>query len=259
MSGRPPDEIWQDARGEGERRLRRSPGALAATSFSGGAEVLLGLVLVSVTTAALTRTLGEHGAAVVGAATFGIGLAFITIGRAELFTENFLIPVAAVREGRATLGVLLRMWSITFVLNMVGIAAFCGLFSIHGVLRPETLAAAGHLSDQVAQRGTGAALASAIIAGGVMTLFTWVAAATENDVARILLALFVGFVLLAPTLNHAVVSFGEVLFGLVAGTAQTATAGDLVRNVVVSTAGNLVGGVLLVFSLRLAQVKGEPD
>jgi hypothetical protein len=39
---------------------------------------------------------------------------------------------------------------------------------------------------------------------------------------------------------------------------QALTLGDLVRTVAIAIAGNLVGGVGLVFGTRLAQVRGEP-
>jgi formate/nitrite transporter FocA (FNT family) len=39
---------------------------------------------------------------VLGSLTFGIGFVFLTVGRSELFTENFLIPVAAVLSRHAS-------------------------------------------------------------------------------------------------------------------------------------------------------------
>ena len=90
-----------------------------------------------------------------------------------------------------------------------------------------------------------------------MTLVTWVIAAAEDVTARVLLAALIGFILGVPSLNHAVVSFGELIFGLFAGS-STGDYWDLARNFVVAVAGNLVGGVGLVFMTRLAQVRGEP-
>ncbi len=55
------------------------------------------------TTGALAAVMPESSAHVLGSLTFGIGFVFLTVGRAELFTENFLIPVAAVFCGRAAL------------------------------------------------------------------------------------------------------------------------------------------------------------
>jgi formate-nitrite transporter family protein len=258
MSGAAPNEIWEEGLEEGERRLERRLPGLAATGFAGGADVLFGLVAVIVTTGALTAAMPEPTAHVLGALTFGFGLAFITIGRAELFTENFLIPVGAVFAGRAKVITLLRMWVITLAFNLIGLALFAGLFAVDGVLKPDALKAVGTLADTLGDRACLPSFLSAIAAGTMMTLFTWVAAASDSSIARIVASLIAGFLLIAPALNHAVVGFGEMIFGIFAGTAHSGW-GDLFRNLGIAVAGNLLGGVGLVFTTRLAQVRSEPD
>ncbi|MFL5843633.1 MAG: formate/nitrite transporter family protein [Solirubrobacteraceae bacterium] len=257
MSGRPPQEIWEEGIDEGERRLQRNVSGLAATGFAGGAEIALGILAIMAASGAVAEVAPQPVAHLVGSLFFGIAFVLITLGRAELFTENFHIPVSAVHARRATVGVLLRMWTVTFVFNMVGLLALLGLLSVDGVLPPDIVKAAGPLADTLADRGALAAFVSAIVAGAVMTLFTWVVAAAESASARVIAALLVGFLLAAPSLNHAVVGFGEVLVGLLTDT-TTADVGDLVGNTALAVAGNLVGGVGLVFLTRLAQVRGEP-
>jgi formate-nitrite transporter family protein len=257
VSGRSPNEIWDESLDEGERRLARSPAALAATGFAGGADIFFSILLLAVTSGALHAVMPEAPAHVLASLTFGIGFAFITIGRAELFTENFLLPVGTVAAGRATLRNLLRMWLITLVLNLVGLALFAAIFAVDGVLEPEALKAAGSMADTIGGRDNLPALLSAIAAGTIMTLFTWVVTAAESASARVIASLLIGFLLVAPSLNHAMVGFGEVIFGLLAGTAEV-TYGDLARNTAIAVLGNLIGGVGLVFTTRLAQVRGEP-
>jgi formate/nitrite transporter FocA (FNT family) len=258
MSGRPPDEIWTDSLDEGERRLRRGWTALAATGFAGGVDVFFSIVALAVASAALQAAMPEPTAHLLASLTFGIGFVFITLGRAELFTENFLVPVAAVVSKRGTVGALLRMWLITLTLNFAGLALFAAIFAVSGVLKADTLEAAGTMADTLGQRDALPAFLSAFAAGTIMTLFTWVIAAAQSDSARVLASLIIGFVLAAPSLNHAIVGFGEVIFGIFAGTAQSDWS-DLVRTVAIAIAGNLLGGVGLVFSTRLAQIRGEPD
>ena len=258
MSGRAPDEIWEEGLEEGERRLERRLPGLAATGFAGGADVMFGLVAVVVTAGALSSVMPQSTALLLGALTFGFALAFITIGRAELFTENFLIPVGAVFAGRAKVTTLLRMWLVTYALNLLGLALFAAIFSVDGVLKPEALEAVGTMADTLAERDFLPSLLSAVVAGVIMTLFTWVAAASDSDIARIVGALIAGFLLIAPSLNHAVVGFGELIFGIFAGTAEAGW-GDLARDLAIATVGNLIGGVGLVFTTRLAQVRSEPE
>ncbi len=242
---------------EGERRLERGWPALAATAFAGGADVMLGIVAVVVATAGLSTTMPEAAAHVIASLLFGLGFVFITIGRAELFTENFLIPVGTVFAGRALMRTLVRMWGITLAVNFVGLALLGAAFSVKGVLPPGSLHAAGVVADTLANRSFLPALLSAVAAGVVMTSFTWISAAADSASARILVAMLAGFVLSAPTLNHAVVGFGEMFLGVLSGTAHASWL-DLLSNVSIAVIGNIIGGVGLVFTTRLAQVGGDP-
>src|SRR4051794_953772 len=127
MSGRDPAEIWETGLDEGQRRLKRGWSGLAATGFAGGADVFFSILVLAVTSAGLHEVMPEAPAHAIASLTFGIGFAFITLGRAELFTENFLLPVGAVWAGRAKLGALMRMWGLTMVLNFGGLALFAAL------------------------------------------------------------------------------------------------------------------------------------
>lgn len=257
MPGRPPTEIWEEGVDEGERRLTRGRTALAATAFAGGVDILFGVLALVIVTGALTAVLPEDTAHVLASVALGVGFAFVVVGRSELFTENFLIPVGTVFAGRASAGSLLRLWGISLVINFAAIAAFAALLSVVGVLESSTLKAVGTAADTLGDRNVVPSLISAIAAGTIMTLFTWVVAASDGTSARILAAFIAGFILAAPSLNHAVVGFAEMSFGIFSGTAASGW-GDLVRTVGLGIVGNLIGGVGLVFTTRLAQVRGEP-
>lgn len=252
MIGREPSEVWQDSLEDGQRRLGRPATVLAATGLLGGFHVTLGLLALVVSTGALAAVVPASTAHVLGSATFGIGLVFLTVGRSELFTENFLIPVAAVLSGHASKASVGRLWAITFALNLVGVAVFVLIASTPGVLEREALTAAGELADTLAERDLLAAAVSAVLAGAVITVFTWLAEAAESDLTRVFVALLVGFVLLAPSTNHSVVGFGEILFGILAHTTEAGWI-DLIRNTAVATVGNVAGGVVLVAFVRSVQ------
>jgi formate/nitrite transporter FocA (FNT family) len=257
VTGRAPRQIWEDSLDEGERRLARDTPALAATGFAGGIDVFFSVLVLAITTGALHEVLPEATAHVLASLTFGVGFVFITLGRAELFTENFLVPVSAVVARRGTAPSLLRMWTVTGLANFVGLGLFAAIFAVDGVLTDTTLQAAGAMADTLAERSLVPAFLSAVAAGTIMTLFTWVVAAADSVTARVIASLIVGFVLAAPSLNHAIVGFGELIFGVLAGTTD-ATWADLVRMVGIAIVGNLVGGVGLVFTTRMTQVHGEP-
>lgn len=257
MSGRTPDEIWEQAVVEGERRLCRTWGALVATGFVGGADIMMGVLALTAVSGALGAAIGIDPAHVVGSLFFGLGFLFLIVGRGELFTENFLIPVGAVAAGKGSIATLLRLWGITFVANYVGIAVLAYIMSRHGVLPETTLRSAGRSGDILAARGFVASALSGVLAGTVMTLMTWLTHAVERDTGRMVVTLAIGFVIAIVAMNHAVVGFGEMVFAAMAGTLDAST-WEFVRTILAAIAGNLVGGLGLVTVNRLVQARGEP-
>ena len=258
MTGRDPDEIWGQSAEEGKRRLSRGPAGLAATGFVGGVDVMLGVMALTVVSGALAVSLPEEIAHVGGSLVFGIGLVLLVVGRSELFTENFLVPIAGAMRGRSGPADVARLWGVTMLGNLVGLMLVAAILTRAGLVPPETLDAAGKTADTFASRDMVGAFLSAVLAGTTMTLLTWLTHAAERDSARVLIAMLVGFVLAAPSLNHAVVSVGEMAFGLFAHTTDKATWTDLAQNFPVAVVGNLLGGLAFVTLARGVQVRGEP-
>jgi formate/nitrite transporter FocA (FNT family) len=258
MSGRPPAEIWDQGADEGERRLSRSATGLIATGVVGGVDIKLGILALVVAEGGLLLVMPEGTAHLLASTVFGIGLVFLVIGRSELFTENFLLPVSAVIQGRKGTGDLWRLWLGTLIGNLAGLILLALALTRAGLVPPEALDAGGSVAETFAERGVGAAFLSAVIAGTVLTLMTWLLHAVDSGGGRIAIAMLVGFLLAAPSLNHAVVSVGEMSFGILAGTGK-ADWDDLGQNFPVAVIGNLVGGLAFVTLARLVQVRGEPE
>jgi formate/nitrite transporter FocA (FNT family) len=252
-----PRDIWDQGFEEGERRMKRRLPGLAATAILGGFDVMLGLALVFSLTGALMSITSEEVSHAIGALPFGVAFIFITIGRSELFTENFLVPVGAFFAGRGSVWELLRMWGMTLLFNCVGIAIIAWLLSIDGVLPSGSFEAAGILGDEFSERSFGPARASAIVAGVAITLYTWLILATTSESARVIIALMIGYVLLLPILNHAIVGFGELMLAVLSGQTET-TVWDATWRMGVAVFGNTIGGVGFVTITRLVQVSGEP-
>ena len=258
MPGRTPQEIWEEALDEGHTRLRRGRVGHLSTGVLGGADIMLGVIVLAVTTAALEEVMPPDLAHVLASLTFGIGFAFLAVGRSELFTEHLRIPFVGTIARREKASELQQLWLLTLVANLAVIFAIAAALTVEQVLEPPVLEVAGTLADTLGERDFVPSFVSAVIAGVAMTIFTWLALAAERDSTRVLLALLLGFLLVAPSLNHAVVGFGELSFGLLAGTAQIGW-DDLGKTLGTATLGNLVGGLGLVTVTRLFQVSGADE
>src|SRR5438270_1512697 len=98
---------------EGAQRLHRTWRAVLVTGFFGGTEVALGVLSY------LSVLYATHERLLAGVA-FSIGFLALLLGRSELFTEGFLVPVVTVAAKRASLGHLLKLWGGTLLANLVG-------------------------------------------------------------------------------------------------------------------------------------------
>lgn len=249
-----PEELYARARAEGERRLSRPLLELVATALVGGFDVAFGVVAFALTAGAVDASGRPELAHLAGAIAFGIGFVFVVVGKSELFTENFLVPIAGLDRGnRGSWLKLGELWAGTLLLNLVGGATLAVIVTAQGVL-PK----AGHeqlvrLAERLTEHGALAEFLSAVVAGALMTLMTWFveAAAAESIGVRIVMSWIVGAVIAAGIFNHAIVSTIEIVFGMRYGAAVPV--GDLFANLGLAVGGNLLGGLLLVTFARSAQ------
>ncbi|MFW6317111.1 MAG: formate/nitrite transporter family protein [Halorubrum sp.] len=253
-----PSEIFHRAAEEGKRRLDQSLLELVSTSFIAGFTIVFGIVAQGITHAAVEPQFGEV-ARVAGALAFGIGLIFLVVGRAELFNENFFDPMATMAERGETeaIGSVLRLWTLTFVFNLVGGAVFLLVLSVEGTLPPGAVEALAGSAEEIANREPLARFASAVVGGALVSLLSFLLVAVNSVGSRLVLAYIVGFLLALGPFDHVVVTLLHAIFGMLSGVplgfVTLATVG------LVATAGNLVGGIGLVATTHVAQAMGARE
>ncbi|MEO5899507.1 MAG: formate/nitrite transporter family protein [Ilumatobacteraceae bacterium] len=228
---------------EGLARSERSWPSLCATGLVGGLDVGVGVLALLVVRA-------QTGSELLGALAFPVGFLALTLGNSELFTENFLVPVAALVAKRVTFVQLIRLWIITLAANLAG--GWIVAWLIANAL-PDVHSAATDAAASYHVAGIGAAsFASAVLGGMVITLLTWLQHSTNSVPAKVFAAYAFAFVLAAPPLAHSIVGSLEQFVALVQG-APFGYA-DWLGFLGWVVLGNTLGGVGLVTALRLVQV-----
>ena len=254
-----PDEIYRRAEQEGRRRLDMPPLEQVSTGFIAGVTIVFGITALGVVEGLVEPQVASGPARVLGALAFGIGLVFLVVGRSELFTENFFDPVAtAISRGvRASAGRLLRLWSLTLVLNLVGGAVLIAVLSVDGALPDGAHDQLDQLAEETAARAWSATLARAVLAGALLTLLSYLLHAVDGVGGRIAVSYMAGFLVALGPFDHVVVSVLHLLFGLLLDASVSWL--DLLENAGLATVGNLLGGLLLITLTHTAQVKGSRD
>ena len=230
----------------GKSRVERRPSALLATGIVGGIDVGIGVFGLFVVQEATGQTL-------LAALAFTIGFIALTLANSELFTENFLLPVAAVVARKSTVTALLRLWAGTAVANLVGGWVLMGVIMASS---PDLHSTAVEVGRHQIDLGIGVAtFASAVLGGTVITLMTWMERGTESMPAKLVAAAAAAFLLAAGHLNHVIVVSLEVFAALHSG-APFGYA-DWLAAAAWAALGNAVGGLGLVTALRVVQVGSD--
>jgi formate/nitrite transporter FocA (FNT family) len=228
---------------EGQQRLGRSWTGLTSTALLGGIDVGAGAI-------ALLIVENQTHSVVLAGLAFSIGFIALTLAHSELFTEGFLIPVAAVVARKANVLSLLRLWGMSIVGNLIGGWVLMGIaMAAFPNLRAVALEAGEfYISLGFSVR----AFALAIIGGFVITLMTHMQHGTDSDGVKLVPAVVMGFILGAGKLNHAIVASLLTFAALHVGAPFGYV--DWLKLFLLGSAGNMIGGLGLVTLLRLLQV-----
>lgn len=252
-----PHEMFARTREEGERRLTRSRLELVTTSLVAGFDVVFGLIALAAATAAMSPHFGPQAGHFFGSLFFGVAFIFIVVGRSELFTENFLVPITALRRGRLTKLKLAELWTISPLLNIAGGTVLVLVVSTQGVLPEGAAPALNEVATHIDDLSLWSAFMSAIAGGALITAMTWMVEGVGTVGGRIVVAWAAGVILALASLNHVIVVTLELVFGMRFG--ADIALGEVLANFAIAAAGNLAGGLLFVTLTRTSQAIGSGE
>ncbi len=248
-SRRSAPQILEGVMGIARDELARSSRALAFSGFAGG--LTMGLTGLSV--AIVRATLGGGAAAeFVPWLFYPMGFIAVIIGRAQLFTENTLYPVVLVLDEKGHVRNTLRLWLTVFVFNVLGTLAFAALVSRTGALRPEFLSQLATLGTEAASQTPAHVFWTGIIGGWMIALVAWMVTASHWTIGQIVVVWLLTFVVGIGRFAHCIATSGEILTAVLSGSVG---AGTFFRWLGIATAGNILGGVIIVSLLNWGQVK----
>ena len=230
---------------EGSQRLHRSWREVLVTGFFGGTEVAMGvLAYLAVLHATDNQLLAGLG--------FSIGFLALLLGRSELFTEGFLVPVTAVAAKRARAAQLGKLWSGTLGANLAGGWILMGLI-VTGFpdLGEQAAESASHYIEAPLSAQS---VALGLLGGMAITLMTRMQHGTDSMPAKIAASVAFAFLLAGVGLFHSVLDSLLAFGALIAGRAGFGYL-DWLGWFGYTAVANIAGGLGLVTLLRLLRSK----
>ncbi|MFG3498800.1 formate/nitrite transporter family protein [Streptomyces sp. NPDC047928] len=219
------------------------PGRYTVSAVLAGAYIGVGEVLMLV---AVSPFVAQHSAGVrlLEGAVFPVALTLVMFAGGQLFTSNVMVMLIGALSGRTGLRALVGSWLLSLIGNFVGAFAFGAMAHAGGVL--DTPSARAMLAELVVakQELTSSQLFwRAVLCNMLVCLAVWMFYRVRGDAAKVFVLWLPVLVFVAVGFEHCVANMS--LFGL-AILDGTADFGDLLRNLLVTVPGNVVGGGLLV-------------
>jgi len=182
---------------------------------------------------------------VIASAFFGVGLVGIVFTNAELFTSNNMYLTVSSAEGRTSWRQTMLLWIACYFGNLAGAVTIALLLYSAGCLGelPADHALFTGALHKAHQAGN-VIFFKGILANWIVCLAVRLALRCKEDVAKITILVLVVFIFVYLGFEHSIANMGTFSMAMLGGGALTL--GDALHNLLYSTLGNVVGGVLFV-------------
>lgn len=255
-----PLEIARRVETMGVAKARADAVTILALAVLAGAFISLGALFFLLVVTGTDLAFGPT--RLLGGVSFSLGLILVVVGGAELFTGNNLLAMAWVSRRIGTHEVL-RNWTLAYVGNVIGclgtvlLAVWADLGGLAGgdVRMSALQIAGGKVGLSMSE-----AFARGILCNALVCLAVWLAMGGRSVTDKILAVLFPVTAFVALGLEHSIANWFFLPFALLLDPPEGVTIGAAAINLVAVTAGNVVGGTLLVGSVYwVAYLRGDRE
>ncbi|MFO1280907.1 MAG: formate/nitrite transporter family protein [Burkholderiales bacterium] len=254
----PPAEIARRVERIGVAKARTDTITLLALAVLAGAFISMGALFFTVATTGSTLGLGPT--RLVGGLAFCLGLVLVVVAGAELFTGNILIAMAWACGDVGTREVV-RNWLIAYAGNVAGclgsvvLVLGCGTAALGGGAVGETAIA---IARAKAELPASDAFFRGVLCNALVCLAVWLTIGARSVTDKILAVLFpiAGFVTVG--FEHSIANWFFLPWGMALAPTGTVSGAAVATNLAAVTAGNIIGGTLLVAAVYwVAYLRGE--
>ncbi len=178
--------------------------------------------------------------------SFGIALSLVIMAGAELFTGNNLVMAAGMLEKRVTLGQSVKLWIVCWLGNLCGSALLAAVYVLTGLgsgAVGEFMAAAA-LGKMTA--GLVPLLARGALCNMLVCLAVWCGFRAKSDAGKLIMVFWCLFAFITTGFEHSIANMTLLTEALINPSGQAVTFGGYIYNILVVTAGNMIGGIVFV-------------
>lgn len=223
--------------------LEKNPTGYILMSILAGVFIGFGSIMMGIVGGYMS---GQPAQKLICGIVFSVGLCLVTVAGAELFTGNNFVMAVGSFTGAVSWAKTVRLWVVCYIGNLIGSVLTAVLFVLTGLDTGDT---GTFLSSAAAAKMAGAPLnlfTKAIFCNMLVCLAIWCGAKLKSEGAKIAMNFCCVATFVTCGFEHSVANMTFLTIGLMNPMEATVSIGGFLYNLLIVTAGNMVGGVLLI-------------
>ncbi len=242
-------EILKDQICEGQETYNKKPSSIILSSVTAGLEIGFSYLLICSLFYFLKDTFDDNTLFKLIAFVYPVGFILVILGQSILFTEQTSLLTLPVLNRKRSVKSLFKIWSHVILGNLIGgILMALTLIWIGPQLKLFDLNTIETIAKHVTKPDTITIFVSAILAGWLMGLLSWLLSSATETVSRIIIIFIITATMSFTGLHHSIIGNVEVFSGMI--TSESIQFLDYIRFQSFALLGNAVGGAFFVALLK---------
>jgi formate/nitrite transporter FocA (FNT family) len=248
-NSRSQEEILVSQLCDGMETYKQHKKKVFISALTAGLEIGFSYLLIVILVNFLSEKISEESLFYVTAFSYPFGFIIVVLGKSILFTEQTSLLALPVLHKKRTLWELLRLWAIVISGNLIGGIAMTFLIVLIGVnLEITSYESVAIIAQHVSKGSTITVLFSAMMAGWLMALLSWLLSSSEETISKIIIIYLITLIVGFAGFHHSIVGNIEVFAGLIFTNSISFV--EYLSFLLAALFGNAIGGVFFVALLR---------
>lgn len=223
--------------------LRKNPLGYFIASMLAGAYVGFGILLIFTIGGLLD---GAPYTKIVMGASFGIALSLVVIAGSELFTGNNMVMCFGLWNKTVKISDVLKLWLVCWLGNLLGAVLLSVLFCAAGY-------ANGSVGSFIANSAATKMsipflplLLRGVLCNTLVCLAVWCGMKCKSESGKLIMIFWCLFAFITTGYEHSIANMTLLSVALLSPMDAAVSLGGYIYNILVVSAGNMIGGILLV-------------
>ncbi|MCF8714412.1 formate/nitrite transporter family protein [Joostella atrarenae] len=234
---------------EGQEIYKRSTSSILLSSLAAGLEIGFSFLMICSVFYFFDGKVAEDSLFKIIALVYPIGFILVVLGQSILFTEQTSLLTLPVLNKKHSVGSLMRLWGLVIIGNLVGgwiIALFLSWIGPElGIFDTATI---NKIGEHVTDFSGLVIVSSAVLAGWLMGLLSWLITSSKDTVSRIIIIYVITSMMAFTGLHHSIIGNIEVFSGLLSS--PNIHFYDYFKFQSLALLGNALGGAFFVALLK---------